>query len=512
MIQTLSLLLSDTYKQTHDRMYPQNLTKLVSYWVPRKSMFQNEENQKMVFFGLQAFIQEFLIKYFNDNFFDVPLDDILTTYKKYMNIQLGEGNYDLEKVEKLHSRGYLPLEIRALPEGSLVNMGVPCIEITNTSSDFAWLVQWIECILQSELWKPCNHATIGHMYYKLAKTWYNKTVDDDIDPRNAFADFGMRGMSCVNESVRCSAAWLLSSNKTSTIPALPYIDKYYDADCSFNHIGIGAISTEHSVMGANYAVDGDEKTFVKKLLTELYPHSSFSMVSDTYDYWNMVETILPSLKKEIMEHDGKLLVRPDSGDQFEVTVETVQKLWDTFGGTINTKGYKILDPHIGVILGDGSTLNCVKKIWKELERRGFAANNVIFGVGAFCFTAIFEGDKMIVNTRDCFGIACKATWGHFGDKELFIYKDPKTDTSKLKKSHKGLVFVEKTKDGFKYTDGLTQEDYEKLLYRTTPKEYIEGKPVTWNTNDAMHTVFKNGRMYNRETFTTIRERLANQNK
>lgn len=497
MINTNALLLCDTYKEVHNQQYPSTLTKLVSYWVSRKSMFNsNGEYNKMVFFGLQAFIQEYLIEYFNKNFFEVPLNDIIVSFKKYLNIQLGEGNYSVEHVQNLHELGYLPLQINALSEGSLVNMGVPCIEITNTHDDFAWLVQWIECILQAELWKTCNHATIGNMYYKLAKLYYSKTVDDNIDVRNAFADFGMRGMSCMNEATRCSAAWLLSSNKTSSIPALPYIDKYYDADCSFNHIGVGAISTEHSVMGANFAIDGDEKTFVKRLLTELYPHASFSMVSDTYDYWNMIDNILPSLKKEILEHDGKLLVRPDSGDQFEVTVETVQKLWNTFGGNINSKGYKVLNEHIGVILGDGCTLQTVRRIWIELEHRGFAANNVIFGVGAFCFTAIFEGDKMIVNTRDSWGIAMKSTWGLFGDKEIFIFKDPKTDTDHLKKSHKGLVFVEQDGTDFKYTDELYQKDYDEM--------------INTGHKSAMRTVFQNGKMLNRESFTTIRERLANQ--
>jgi nicotinamide phosphoribosyltransferase len=307
-------------------MYPNSLKTLVSYWVPRKSMFQNEENQKMVFFGLQAFIQEYLVEYFNKNFFEVPLEDVLITYRKYLNIQLGEGNYDIEKIVNLHTLGYLPLRIDALPEGSKVNMGIPCIRVVNTDQRFAWLVQWIECILQAELWKPCNHATIGNMYYKIAKYWYESNVDDNIDPRMAFADFGMRGMSCMNEAVRCSSAWLLSANKTSSIPALPYIDKYYDADCSFNHIGLGAISTEHSVMGANYALDGDERTFVKRLLTELYPNSSFSMVSDTYDYWNMVNNIIPSLKEEVLAYNGKLFIRPDSGDQSETVVKTVLSL------------------------------------------------------------------------------------------------------------------------------------------------------------------------------------------
>jgi nicotinamide phosphoribosyltransferase len=299
----------------------------------------------------------------------------------------------------------------------------------------------------------------------------------------------------MNEAVRCSAAWLLSANKTSSIPALPYIDKYYDADCSTNKIGLGAVSTEHSVMGANYALDGDERTFVKRMLTELYPNTSFSMVSDTYDYWNMVNNIIPSLKDEVLSHNGKLFIRPDSGDQYETVVNTVLSLWDNFGGTINTKGYKVLDPHIGVILGDGCTQNVVKKIWKELDRLGFAANNVIFGVGAFCFTAIFEGDKMIVNTRDTWGVAMKATYGKFGDKELMIYKDPKTDTDNLKKSHKGLVFVERDGDNFKYTDGLLNGTY--VEYRKT-HEF------------ALRPVFIDGNMFNRESFTTIRERLANE--
>lgn len=498
MIDTNALLLCDTYKTCHVKMFDKGLKNLVSYWVPRKSMFEKAENQKMVFFGLQAFIQEFLIKYFNDNFFDVTADTIRDTYRKYMNIQIGEGNYGTENIEALHKLGYLPLRLRALPEGSKVNMGIPCIELTATHDDFAWLVQWVECILQAELWKTCNHATIGNMYYKLAKYWYAQNVDDDIDPRNAFSDFGMRGMSCMNEAARCSAAWLLSANKTSTVCALPYIDKFYDADCSYNHFGQGAVSTEHAVISANYANGTDEIAFLKRMLTDTYKNTSFSCLGDTYDYWNFVDVVLPACKKEIMEHNGKLLVRPDSGDQYETVIKTVQKLWDMFGGTTNSKGFKVLDPHIGVILGDGCTLNVVAKIWKKLHSMQFAANNVIFGVGAFCFTAIFEGDKMIVNTRDTYGVAMKASYGVFlkgnGElREVMIYKDPKTDTSKLKKSHKGLVFVEKTEDGFKYTDGMLSREY---------NEY--GKTHT----DAMRVVFEDGRMYNRETFTTIRERLA----
>lgn len=149
---------------------------------------------------------------------------------------------------KLHKLGYLPIQIRAIPEGTLVPMGIPCIEITNTHPDFAWVVQWIECILQVELWKPCAHATIGHMYRELANDYYKMTCDDFLRPEMACSDFGMRGMSCIEEAVRCSSAWLLSFDKTSTIPAIDYIDTYYDACCWTERIGIGAVSTEHSCM------------------------------------------------------------------------------------------------------------------------------------------------------------------------------------------------------------------------------------------------------------------------
>ena len=364
-------------------------------------------------------------------------------------------------------------------------MGVPCIEITNTHDDFAWLVQWIECILQVELWKPCCHATIGYMYRQIADKWYEKTVEN-IPSSMACADFGMRGMSCMDEATRCSASWLISFDKTSTIPAINYIDKYYSADCKNNRLGIGAVSTEHSVMGANYSIDGDEATFVKRLLNELYPNTSFSMVSDTYDYWNMVNNILPQVKDDVMNHNGKLLIRPDSGDIVDISVKTVEKLWEIFGGTVNSKGYKVLDPHIGIIYGDGCTLSNVDIIWSELEIRGFAANCIAYGVGAFCFSAIVENGNLIVATRDTFGIAMKATYGVINGKKLMIYKDPKTDTSKLKKSHKGCCRVYAGENG-------------ELICRD---ELLE-----MSDNTLLKAVFENGELVKEDTFLDIRERL-----
>ena len=445
----MMMLFSDTYKHTHPRMYPRKepykMRKLVSYLTARKNM--SDAFPTMVFVGMQPFMIDYLIDGFNNQFFNRPLYEVEAEYKHYMDVQIGTANTEWSEIAALHRLGYLPIEIRAIPEGTIVNMGIPVVEMRNTHPDFAWVVQWIECILQVELWATCAYATVGKAYHDLAARYYAETTDG-VDPFMAMADFGMRGMSCIEDSIRTSASWLLSFNKTSTIPALPYIDQYYNADCAKNGIGRGAVSTEHSVMGANFAIDGDEITFVKRLLTELYQNTSFSMVSDTYDYWNMVNNIIPACKKEIMEHNGKLLIRPDSGDMVDISIRTVEKLWEVFGGTINSKGYKELDSHIGLIYGDGCTLNRVHQIYDILKERGFAANNVVFGVGAFCFHALFDDDnKMTVITRDTFGMAMKATFGEFGDKKLFIYKDPKTDDGNLKKSHKGCCMVTKNPDG-----------------------------------------------------------------
>lgn len=477
---------ADTYKNCHVDVYPEGMTKLVSYLVPRKSMF--EKQQKVVVFGIQAFIKNF--KENADAWFAKPTSEVIADYEKKMNLQLGPGNYETSHIEKLHRLGYLPLKIKALPEGSLVNMGVPIASVENTDPDFAWLAQWTECWLQGEVWKPCNDATAGYMYYKIAKKWYDKTTDG-ADPRMAASDFGMRGMSCMEEACKTSASWLISFNKTSTVPAISWLDYFYNADCSYNHLGIGAVSIEHSVVSSNVAVGTSEKELILKLLKQ---YKNFSYVADTYDYWDIVKNVLPEIKEEILAHEGKILIRPDSGDQYENVIQTVQSLWETFGGTENKKGYKVLNPHVGMILGDGCTLKQVEKIWKKLEEMKFAATNCLFGVGAFCFHAFFEGDKMIVSTRDTFGFAQKTTYIQLMDgRELEVVKDPKTDTAKLKKSHKGLVFVEKVGNDYVATDGLTEHDYDKLAAAH---------------KDEMQVVFVNGVYFNRQNLMDIRARLS----
>lgn len=478
------MLMADTYKNTNPDAMPEGLTKLTSYITPRKSMFKNID--KVVFFGLQGFIQEFLIDLVNKTFFNRNKEEVLAEYKSYLDTQIGDQSYDISRIAALHDLGYLPIKMKALPEGSVVNMGVPCIELTNTHPDFAWVVQWIECVAQSELFGTCNWATMAHEYRKLANKFYEKTTDD-ADPAMAMADFGFRGLG-VDNGIRASSSWLLSFNKTSTIPAMQYIDKMYNEECAKNHIGIGAVSLEHATVCSNLAVCETEENLLRRLLTTVYKDTSFSYVSDSFDYWSLVNDTLPKLKKEIMEHNGKFLVRPDSGDIVEISVKTVQKLYETFGGTTNSKGYKELNPKVGIIYGDGCQYSKIEEIWTRLEKLGFAADTILFGVGAFSFTAMCTPeDGMVCLTRDTFGFAMKSTDCVISDKEYTIQKNPKTDQNHLKKSHKGLCCVTKDGDNFVCHDGYTSE--------------------TLPADNLLRTVYRDGQFVRTTNFAEIRERL-----
>lgn len=499
---TLALLLADGYKHVHAEQFPKGLTKLVSYMTPRKSRIPKLWNH-MVFFGLQAFVKKYLVDYFTENFFKVPLDEVIREYTHVLDPMIGKGNYDLRKVIDLHELGYLPISVAGLPEGTLVPMQVPCVEVTNTHEDFAWVVQWVESLMSAELWKACIHANVALSYRKVVDKYYDETVDDNVDRTKAISDFGFRGMSCLEEATKASAAWLTSFSGTATIPAIPYLERYYYVDNEKEHFATNAISTEHSVMASNFSVDGEERAFVKRLLTEKYPHASFSMVSDTYDYWNLVDNIIPSLKDEILAHDGKLLVRPDSGDIIDISVKTIQHLWDIFKGTVNSKGYKVLDPHIGCVYGDGVTQMRAATIYEQLKQLGFAANNIIFGAGSFSFNSIETVDDDGNHhfgpfTRDTFSVAIKATAGEVNGKFIEIFKDPKTDKVEgcnFKKSHRGVckVYFDKEKNEYVCEDRQTNFPHHSL-------------PTSLYQN-AFECYFYDGKCTHYQSLFDIRERI-----
>lgn len=485
------LLESDFYKQVHWNQYPKDVTKVVSYFVPRATRLKDDNH--LIMFGLQSFIQEVLIEDFNEFFFGRSKPEVVAEYKRLLDNTLGEGLCGIERIAELHDLGYLPIEIKALPEGTRVPMGVPMFEISNTHPNFAWLTNALESVISCEMWHGMVSANVGYRYRKIVDKFYDLTCDDSIPHRRALGDFSMRGQESKRSAYKSSAGWLLSFVNTATVPAIPYMEKYYDCDCTKEEVGFGAVSTEHSVMCSNFAVDGDEITMIKRLLTEIYPNTSFSMVSDSYDYWNLVDNILPQCKKEILNHNGCLLVRGDSGDPVQVVTDTVFHLWEQFGGSINSKGYKVLDPHVKAIYGDSITPQRAEKIYTILEQNGFAASNVSLGVGSFSMQCLEEIDgddnrKLNPYTRDTFGIAIKATYAEDEDgNPIMIFKNPKE--SSFKKSHKGCVLVLQDENG--------------KLFAEDGHTYIH--TLAWE--NCLMPVFCNGRLEVRQSLAEIRQRL-----
>ena len=485
---TNPMLLIDFYKAVHAEMLPKNITKSVSYFTPRMSRVKRWG--KVVMFGLQGFIKTYLIDYFNEEFFDKPFEEIIYEYKRIMDASLGKNTYKIDKIENLHKLGYLPIEIVALPEGTIVPMHVPMFGITNTHKDFAWLPQALESLVSAEMWHPMLAATVGKTYRDIVNYYYDLTCDDSIPKSKALGAFDFRGEECLESAVKAGAGWCLSFLNTATVPTIPYLEKNYFCDCTKEDVAYGSPSTEHSVMCSNYAIDGDEITLLRRLLTEIYPNTSFSAVLDSYDYWNVINNILPQLKTEIMNHNGCMLMRGDSGDCVEVVTKTVFKLWDEFGGTINSKGYKVLDPHVKAIYGDSITVQRCEEIYKILMENGFSCSNVALGVGSFSFQCIEEDGFLKPFTRDTFSSCIKATYCEIDGKPFPIFKNPKDGG--FKKSQKGCCRVYTRCDGsIYYEDELTWEqatDYEKRGNMLIP-------------------VFKDGELLKEQSLKEIRDRL-----
>ena len=487
MRNTNPMLLIDFYKGVHAEMLPKGITKSVSYFTPRMSRVDMWD--KVVMFDLQGFCKTYLIKYFNENFFNREFINVIREYKRIMDATLGEGVYNIEKIEKLHKLGYLPIEIVALPEGTLVPMHVPMFGITNTHPDFAWLPQALESLISAEMWHPMLAATVGYTYRQIVDKYYGLTCDDNIPRARALGAFDFRGEECLQSAVKAGAGWCLSFLNTATVPTIPYLEENYNCDCTKEPVAFGSPSTEHSVMCSNYAIDGDEETLLRRLLTEIYPNTSFSAVLDSYDYWNVIDNILPKLRKEIMEHNGCMLMRGDSGDCVDVVTKTVFKLWDMFGGTINSKGYKVLDPHVKAIYGDSITIQRCEKIYQILMVNGFACSNVALGVGSFSFQCIEEDGILKPFTRDTFSSCIKATYCEIDGKPYPIFKNPKDGG--FKKSQKGCCLV------FKDTVG-------EIMYR----DGFAWREVNLYTNTNMlKTVFKDGVMIKEQSLAEIRDRL-----
>lgn len=504
----------DAYKLGHGLQDPHGLTMKYSNLTPRSNrLFKGATGYdgKMVVFGTQGGWQE-IVELWDRSFFGVRKDKAIARYKRRVDNTIGADVIPVDKMAALHDLGYLPLSLRAITEGYRVPMKIPVLTLMNTHPDFGWLVNYLETVVSSSLWKSSTNATIAYEYRRLLTEYAIKTGSDLEGVQFQGHDFSARGMPGPEDAARSGSAHLTSFSGTDTISAIDYLEDYYYANSDTELVGVSVPATEHAVSSSNILVRAkafrerypdmpeaevllrSEIGFMVDYITKLHPTGIASYVADTYDYWAVLTEVLPAVFDLIMGRDGKLVIRPDSGDpvkiicglnetQYRRTKEgvaypleawdgaafkggydpipehvikgSIEVLWDLFGGTTTETGYKLLDSHIGLIYGDSITLTRAEAILAGLEAKGFASGNVVFGIGSYTYQMV---------TRDTFGTAMKATACEVEDDFIEVYKDPKTGDG-LKKSAKGLLrvahelFADGT-SGFVLYDQQTMEQVE----------------------------------------------------
>jgi nicotinamide phosphoribosyltransferase len=505
MFRPLTLFYTDGYKIGHKRMLAKGTTRLYGTWIPRSTKHAPKGVSRIVSFG-QQLAMKWLHDEFAENFFSIPKDEAMK-FGKDMSMYLGM-DYDASHFEALYDLGYLPIKVKALPEGIETLPNVPHMTFINTADGFAWLTLYLETIISSLAWKPSTSATIALQYKRNVVEWVMKT-----DPANAWLipflchDFSARGLSPWDmlSSGLGHASSFLGSDTIICIPGARYF--YNEPEDQVAIYSVNA--SEHSVSTTKIFTVGEQQMIADWL--EEFPKGILSIVSDTFDLWKLITEYLPANKEAIMARDGKLVIRPDSGDPVDIICglntktlkdgegwkdgvsETsewkgvIELLWDIFGGTINEQGYKVLDPHIGAIYGDSITLDRQIQIYERLAAKGFAATNIVLGVGSFTYQ---------MNTRDTLGFAAKGAWFEVMEyveegkpairKGYDIYKDPVTDDG-TKKSLKGKIAV-------------FMDDNNEYFVNTQCTDEME-------ESGELHTIYEDGHFHNQTTLTEVRERL-----
>ena len=482
-------LLCDFYKVSHREQYPHGTEKIYSTWTPRASKLPNINT--VVAFGFQAFIKEYLIGYFNKNFFNRHIDDVINEYRRVIIHTLGQKTPSAEHIKELHELGYLPLKIKAVKEGTRVPLKVPMLTIENTLPDFFWLTNYIETLMSCSLWQMSTSATIAAEYKKILTEYAEKTGGDKGFIQFQGHDFSMRGMGSLESAKYSAAGHLLSFVGTDSIPGILFLEEFYGANIEKELVGTSIPATEHSVMCA-YGIN--ELESYKNIITNVYPKGFISIVSDTWDLWNVLQNVIRPLKALILAREGKVVIRPDSGDPVKIVCGdwsaknpdakkgVIEILWDIFGGKINSKGYKELDSHIGCIYGDAITMERCQRICRQLETKGFASTNMVYGIGSYTYQH---------NTRDTFGFTLKSTYARINGKEQFLFKNPITDSG-TKKSQTGMVAV----------------NYSLAFLRP---ELVEGLTEEQRNNvakmDLLEDIFIDGKLVREETLAEVRARL-----
>lgn len=459
--------LTDSYKVTHWPQYPPGTEQVYSYFEPRMGGMFDE----IVFFGLQYF----LLRYLEGKV--LTIEDIKHGKElaalHFGNDKLFNATGWLSLLEK--HEGRLPILIKAVPEGTVVPQSNVLMTIENTDNEFPWLTNWLETLLV-QVWYPSTVATLSREVKKIILHYLERTGDPKLIPFKLH-DFGYRGSTSVESAGLGGVAHLVNFMGTDTMRALEFAQTYYGTPMA----GFSIPASEHSTI-TSWGKGNESAAFANMLAK--YPDGLVACVSDSYDIYNAVANLWGTeLHKEVMGRNGTLVIRPDSGNPKEVIRKVCQMIWDKFGGTVNEKGFRVFDPHVRLIQGDGikwisgdgdgyEPCHTVGEILDDMMANGFSADNIAFGSG---------GGLLQQMNRDTLRFAFKCSAIRQNGNWIDVYKNPVTQHGKISK--KGRLSLVKTENG---------------RLHTVP--YSEG------ANDMLVPVFLNGEMLVEDSLDAIRER------
>lgn len=449
------ILAADAYKIPHWLLVPKKTTNIYSYLESRGGKFP-----ATIFFGLQIYLK----KYLEGRIIQKWMIDEAEEFCKMMFGQDYFNRKGWEKIVYQHD-GVLPIRIKAVPEGTLVPTGNVLMTVENTDAELPWLTNYVETLLFEAMWYGTTVAT-NSFYTRKLIDHFAKMCGEKVGPFH-LNDFGFRGVSSKESAGIGGAAHLVNFLGTDTLEGIRYAMKYYNADVC----GYSVMASEHSVTTL-YQKEHELSAYTRFL--EVCPDDALlSIVLDSYDYQKaVVDYICGSLFLKIKNRKGKVVLRPDSGYPPAISKWTLQTLWEYYGGTTNERGYKVLDPHVGIIYGDGIDYEMIDEILQTITSAGFAPSNIVFGEG---------GGLLQKVDRDQQRMAFKASWGRVDGQDVEVFKETKTDVSKASKRGK-LKLVKDVNQTFK-----------------TVKLHEIG-------DDELRTVFVDGKLMNTSTFAEVRER------
>ncbi|MBD0863642.1 nicotinate phosphoribosyltransferase [Gordonia sp. zg691] len=447
---------ADANKNSMYYMYPEGTEYASAYLESRGGPYG-----AAMFVGLQAFLKEYLTH-------PITVEDVEAAEKIVTghNARFPKQAW-LDLIED-HG-GYLPLEIEAVPEGTVVPIRNVMMQVVNTDPKYAWLVSFVECALQRALWYPCTVGTISWQARQAINGALERTSDSPAETARLYLhDYGARGSNSLESAGLGGMAHLVNFDQSDTMAGFVAAQYYYNADKS----PAGAsMFLEHS----NTSSFGPEhETDAFRMLLKDKAAGVVGLLADTYDHHNAVKNIIGTeLKDEVLSYPGLVAVRCDSGDPITTPVETVETLMECLGSSTNSKGFKLLPPNVRVVQGDGLDLQAFAGIYAELERRGLASDNVLCGMGAGLLQAV---------TRDTLNFGYKASAVCISGEWKGIAKKP--TGSSMKHSKAGRLALQ-------YIDG----DYRTVLRESIPAE-----------DNVMIPIFRNGEILKTWEFSELKAR------